>query len=42
MVQEVAHLLEAFEEDIHDLWNHPTVKGMIAKRRLKLDEWSEL
>jgi len=42
MVAEVGRLLEACEEDIHELWSHPTVKGMIAKRRLKLDEWSEL
>ena len=42
MVAEVARLLEACEEDIHELWSHSTVKGMIAKRRLKLDEWSEL
>ncbi|CAA7269582.1 unnamed protein product [Cyclocybe aegerita] len=41
MVQEVGRLLEACEEDIHELWSHPTVKGMMAKRRLKLDEWSE-
>ena len=42
MVEEVARLLEAKEEDIHELWGQSTVKHMIAKRRLKLDEWSEL
>ena len=42
MVQEVGRLLYACEEDVRELWAHPTVKGMIAKRRLKLDEWSEL
>lgn len=42
MVEEVARLLEAKEDDIHELWGHPTVKHMITKRRLKLDEWSEL
>ncbi len=42
MVEEVARLLEAKEEDIHELWGHSTVKHMITKRRLKLDEWSEL
>ncbi|KAF4613785.1 hypothetical protein D9613_007482 [Agrocybe pediades] len=41
LVQEVGRLLELTEDDIHELWSHPTVKGMIAKRRLKLDEWSE-
>lgn len=42
MVEQVARLLEENEEDIHELWGHPTVKQLIAKRRLKLDEWSEL
>ncbi len=42
LVTDVARLLQSCEDDIHELWNHPTVKGMIAKRRLKLDEWSEL
>ncbi|KAF9478321.1 guanine nucleotide-binding protein [Pholiota conissans] len=41
MVEEVARLLEVSEDDIHELWGHPTVKHLIAKRRLKLDEWSE-
>ncbi|KAF8150073.1 guanine nucleotide binding protein, alpha subunit [Crassisporium funariophilum] len=41
MVQETGRLLEACEEDIQELWSHPTVKGLITKRRLKLDEWSE-
>ncbi|EDR01047.1 guanine nucleotide-binding protein alpha-4 subunit [Laccaria bicolor S238N-H82] len=27
--------------DIRELWHHPTVKGLIAKRKRKLDEWSE-
>lgn len=42
LVQQVAGFLQACAEDIHELWSHPTVKGMILKRRLKLDEWSEL
>jgi len=41
MVEEVGRLLQACQDDIHELWNHPTVKGMLTKRRLKLDEWSE-
>ncbi|KAF8813180.1 guanine nucleotide-binding protein [Phlegmacium glaucopus] len=41
LVQEVGHLLEVCEGDIKELWSHPTVKGLIVKRRLKLDEWSE-
>lgn len=42
LVQDVGHLLEVCEADIRELWSNPTVKGLIVKRRLKLDEWSEL
>ena len=42
LVQDVGHLLEVCEGDIRELWSHPTVKGLMVKRRLKLDEWSEL
>ncbi|EKM78820.1 hypothetical protein AGABI1DRAFT_114397 [Agaricus bisporus var. burnettii JB137-S8] len=41
LILDVARMLALFESDVKELWNHPTVKGMIAKRRLKLDEWSE-
>ncbi|KAJ3830062.1 guanine nucleotide-binding protein [Lentinula raphanica] len=41
LVQDVSHMLDASKDDIRELWAHPTVKGLIAKRRLKLDEWSE-
>ena len=42
LVKDVGHLLEVCEAEIRELWSNPTVKGLIAKRRLKLDEWSEL
>ena len=42
LVQDVAHMLKTFEKDIKELWDHPIVKALISKRRLKLDEWSEL
>jgi hypothetical protein len=42
LVEDVARQLADCEEDIHELWGLPIVKTMIAKRRLKLDEWSEL
>ncbi len=42
LILDVARMLALFESDIKALWNHPTVKGMITRRRLKLDEWSEL
>ncbi|EAU83189.1 guanine nucleotide-binding protein alpha-1 subunit [Coprinopsis cinerea okayama7 len=41
LVQEVGRMLQLCESDIQELWNHPTVKGLMAKRKLKLDEWSE-
>lgn len=41
LIHDVARMLEASKEDIKELWSHPTVKGLMAKRRLKLDEWSE-
>ncbi|KAF4571609.1 hypothetical protein EYR40_008106 [Pleurotus pulmonarius] len=41
LVQEVGRLLESSKEDIQTLWSHPTVKALMTKRKLKLDEWSE-
>ncbi|KAJ7707478.1 guanine nucleotide-binding protein [Mycena rosella] len=41
LLQEVGRMLSALKEDIRELWAHPTVKGLIMKRKLKLDEWSE-
>lgn len=41
LVQDVGRMLDAAKDDIKELWNHPTVRGLISKRRLKLDEWSE-
>lgn len=42
LVRDVGHLLEVCGGDITELWSNATVKGLIAKRKLKLDEWSEL
>ena len=42
LVEDVGRLLASAVEDIKDLWSHPTVKGLITRRKLKLDEWSEL
>jgi guanine nucleotide-binding protein alpha-1 subunit len=42
LVEEVGRMLTVSKDEIKELWNHPLVKGMIAKRKLKLDEWSEL
>ncbi|KAG6902848.1 hypothetical protein C0995_010733 [Termitomyces sp. Mi166 len=42
LVQDVGRMLSNSKDDIKELWGHPTVKGLIARRKLKLDEWSEL
>ncbi|KAH6911150.1 G-protein alpha subunit-domain-containing protein [Coprinopsis sp. MPI-PUGE-AT-0042] len=41
LIQKVGLMLELCEQDIEELWSHPTVKGLIAKEKLKLDEWSD-
>lgn len=41
LVEDVGKMLAASRVDIEALWCHPTVKTLMAKRRLKLDEWSE-
>lgn len=41
LVTDVARMLKSSEDDIRELWSHPVVQELIAKRRLKLDEWSE-
>lgn len=42
LVEEVGRILTVSKDDIRELWNHPTVKGLMVRRKLKLDEWSEL
>ncbi|KAG6867908.1 hypothetical protein C0993_009606 [Termitomyces sp. T159_Od127] len=42
LVQDVGRMLSNAKDDIKELWGHPTVKGLITRRKLKLDEWSEL
>jgi hypothetical protein len=42
LLDDVSAMFEGSKEDIKDLWDHPTVVALIAKRKLKLDEWSEL
>ncbi|KAG6830877.1 hypothetical protein H0H92_014242 [Tricholoma furcatifolium] len=41
LVHDVGRMLCAAKDDIKELWAHPTVKGLIVRRKLKLDEWSE-
>lgn len=42
LVEDVGRMLSNAKDDIKELWGHPTVKGLITRRKLKLDEWSEL
>lgn len=42
LVDNVATMLDQSREDITTLWEHPIVRALISKRKLKLDEWSEL
>ncbi|KAF9069006.1 guanine nucleotide-binding protein [Rhodocollybia butyracea] len=41
LVQDISRMLEVCKDDVRELWANPTVKALIARRRLKLDEWSE-
>ncbi|KZT29596.1 G-protein alpha subunit [Neolentinus lepideus HHB14362 ss-1] len=41
LVQDVAKMLDASKDDIQELWEHPTVRRMIAGRKLRLEEWAE-
>lgn len=42
LVEDVATMLDYSEKDIQQLWSHPIVKSLIATRKLRLEEWSEL
>ncbi|KAH8831637.1 guanine nucleotide binding protein, alpha subunit [Flagelloscypha sp. PMI_526] len=41
MVQTVGKMLGDVHEEIQMLWSHPIVRGLIKRRKLKLDEWAE-
>ena len=42
LADDVASMLEQLREDIATLWEQPVVRALMSKRKLKLDEWSEL
>ena len=42
LLDDVSAMLDGSKEDIKALWEYPAVVALIAKRKLKLDEWSEL
>lgn len=41
LLDEIRRMLDACKYDIKALWEHPQVKTLIAKRRLRLEEWTE-
>ncbi|KAG6821340.1 hypothetical protein H0H93_000201 [Arthromyces matolae] len=41
LIHDVGRMLSLHKDEITELWAHPTVKGLITRRKLKLDEWSE-
>jgi guanine nucleotide-binding protein subunit alpha len=41
LIDDVATMLDQSREDIKTLWEHPVVRALISKRKLKLDEWSD-
>lgn len=42
LVQTVGKMLAGVYEEIQMLWAHPVVRSLVKRRKLKLDEWSEL
>jgi hypothetical protein len=42
MIEDIGRMLEASKTYIQELWEHPTVKALVTKRKLRLEEWSEL
>ncbi|OJT15553.1 Guanine nucleotide-binding protein alpha-4 subunit [Trametes pubescens] len=41
LVREVASILASCQRDIKELWEHPAVRKLRDRRRLKLEEWAE-
>ena len=42
LIEEVARLVDQSKEDIQELWHHPAVRRLRARRKLRLEEWAEL
>ena len=42
LIEEVATILSACKDDVRELWEHPHVRKLRGKRRLRLEEWAEL
>lgn len=42
LIEEVTSILSACKDDVRELWEHPHVRKLREKRRLRLEEWAEL
>ena len=42
LIEEVARLVDQGKDDIQELWQHPAVRRLRAKRKLRFEEWAEL
>ncbi|PSR78994.1 hypothetical protein PHLCEN_2v7181 [Hermanssonia centrifuga] len=42
LIEEVANILYACQDDIKELWDHTTVRSLRETRKLRLEEWAEL
>ncbi|KAI0070421.1 G-protein alpha subunit [Panus rudis PR-1116 ss-1] len=41
LIEEVASIVAACKDDVHELWDHPAVQRLRDKRKLRLEEWAE-
>lgn len=41
-IADVGAIVDATKEDVKELWDHPAVKKLRDKRKLRLEEWAEL
>lgn len=42
LIESVGAIVDASKEDVRELWEHPAVKRLRDKRKLRLEEWAEL
>ena len=41
LAEEVSKILIECQDDVRELWQHPLVQRLRARRKLKLEEWAE-
>ena len=42
LIESVGAIVDATKDDVRELWEHPAVKRLRDKRKLRLEEWAEL